>query len=76
MTKPFQQSGRLPSMALRPDLVGIAEMAQRHGTSAGTIRSWRYRHDDFPKPLAELGMGPVWDWRDVEPWLKSRGKAE
>ena len=58
------------------DPVGIAEIAERHGTSAGTVRSWRYRHKDFPAPLAELGMGPVWDWNDVAPWLKSRGKTD
>ena len=73
MTKPFQQSGRLPSMKRPVDVVGVAEIAKRHGTTAGTVRSWRYRHEDFPKPLAELGMGPVWDWNDVAPWLKSRG---
>jgi hypothetical protein len=55
-----------------PDPVGISEIASRHKTTPGTIRSWRKRHDTFPEPIAELKMGPVFDWREVESWLKTR----
>ena len=51
------------------DPVGVAEIARRAGTSPGMVRNWRRRHADFPIPLAELAMGPVWDWPEVEAWL-------
>lgn len=54
------------------DLVGITEIAQRHGTSPGMVRVWRSRHTDFPKPAALLAMGPVWRWDEVERWLRGR----
>ena len=57
-----------------PDPVGIAEIAKRHGTTPGTIRSWRHRHDDFPAPIADLAMGPLFDWNDVQRFLGTRGK--
>ena len=55
-----------------PDPVGISEIAERHGTTPGTIRSWRHRHADFPEPIADLAMGPLFDWHAVEAWLKTR----
>lgn len=51
------------------DLVDMTEIARRHGTTVGTVRQWRNRHADFPPPVAELAIGPVWVWRDVAAWL-------
>lgn len=50
-------------------LVGISEIAEKAGVQANTVKVWRQRHDDFPEPLAQLKMGPVWSWTDVEPWV-------
>lgn len=50
------------------DLTAIAEMAN---TTPGTVRSWRYRHPDFPQPV-QLAVGPVWQRPDVEAWLAGR----
>lgn len=56
-------------------LVGQAEIAERAGVKPNTIRVWLRRHADFPKPAAELAMGPVWFWEDVRPWVnKQLGK--
>lgn len=62
-----------------PEPVGIAEIAARHGTTPGTIRSWRNRHThdpwergDFPRPVVLLAMGPLFSWQEVEEWLKTR----
>ena len=51
------------------DIVGITEIADRAGTSPGTVRAWRTRHRDFPEPVAALSMGPVFDWKKVSVWL-------
>lgn len=54
---------------MTPDLVDVAAIASRAGTTPGTVHSWRRRHVDFPAPLVTLAIGPVWDWRDVAAWL-------
>jgi hypothetical protein len=57
------------------ELVGAAEIARRlklRGRSA--IADWRRRHPDFPQPVAELEMGNVWAWPDVEKWAKETGR--
>ena len=54
------------------DLVDVTEIAQRHGTTPGTVHSWRRRHPDFPAPVAELAIGPVWEWPAVSAWLSQR----
>jgi hypothetical protein len=51
------------------DLVSVTEIAQRAGTTAGTVHSWRRRHLDFPAPVASLAIGPVWQWPHVAAWL-------
>jgi hypothetical protein len=51
------------------DIVDVTEIARRAGTTAGTVHSWRVRHEDFPAPLVTLAIGPIWKWRDVERWL-------
>lgn len=54
---------------LGAEIVSVTEIAQRAGTTPGTVHSWRRRHGDFPAPLAELAVGPVWSWPDVEAWI-------
>lgn len=57
--------------------VGITEIAMRLSVVPGTVRMWRTRHADFPAPMAELAMGPVWDWGAVLAWsrrLRPRGR--
>ncbi len=50
-------------------IVSMTEIAERAGTTPGTVRTWRGRHADFPAPLADVASGPVWAWSDVERWL-------
>lgn len=51
------------------ELVGAAEIAQRMGLGKPTVvHDWRYRHEDFPEPVAELQAGLVWSWPDVRRW--------
>ena len=51
------------------DLVDLSEIAARAGTTPGTVQTWRHRHADFPAPLVQLRIGPVWDWPPVAAWL-------
>ena len=54
------------------DLVSVAEIASRSGRSANTVQSWRRRHRDFPRPVADLAAAPIWAWTDVAGWIAGR----
>ena len=57
------------------DIVDMAAIAARAGTTPGTVRQWRVRHPDFPAPLVRLAVGPVWDWEPVHVWLARPRRA-
>jgi predicted DNA-binding transcriptional regulator AlpA len=46
------------------NLIGLAELAELYGVSKNTANTWARRHS-FPKPVASLKMGPVWDRDEV-----------
>lgn len=50
-------------------LVGPAEIVKANKISPRTLANWR-RHPTFPKPLAELAQGPVWESSAVRTWVK------
>jgi prophage regulatory protein len=49
-------------------LVGLAEIAELLGVSKRTASRYVARAD-FPPPVAELAMGPIWLTEDVEKWV-------
>jgi hypothetical protein len=56
-------------------LVGAPEIAERLGLARPqVVHNWRYRHANFPVPIAELRQGNVWYWPDVEEWLKATSR--
>ena len=55
-------------------LVGYLEIAQRAGVQRNVVTMWRSRDLGFPEPVAELRVGPVWWWPDVQDWLESTGR--
>lgn len=59
------------------DVVGVAEIAHRAGTTPNMVQAWRSRYrEDFPAPHAELSMGPVWLWDTVHAWLLATGREK
>ena len=53
------------------DLVGAHEIADRLGVAyPQMVHEWRRRHLDFPKPIVQLQMGMIWDWKDIEVWAR------
>lgn len=50
------------------DIVDQAAIAERLSVTKDAVKKWRLRHPDFPRPTANLAMGPVWVWRDVHRW--------
>jgi chromosome partitioning protein len=55
-------------------LVGIYEIASLCNVSGQAVINWRKREPDFPKAIAELRMGPVFDKDLVLAWLKEYRK--
>lgn len=51
-------------------LGGIAEIAKRAGRPKPVVCNWADRGTyGFPKPLATLEMGRVWNMTEIEEWL-------
>lgn len=68
-------------LRLDPDLVGVADIAERVGRSRQNVQQWidGERHGDaapFPGPEGTAGRSPVWRWSEVYGWLRPRGLAE
>ncbi|HEV7681916.1 MAG TPA: ParA family protein [Pyrinomonadaceae bacterium] len=53
-------------------MLGVNEIAQLAKVSRQAVANWRARFPDFPKPVAELGAGPVFRARQVQGWLRRR----
>lgn len=68
------------------DLVGYHEIAERIRERATdprlqdlhmrTVHIWRQRHDDFPEPVGEWKIGPLFLWPEVEKWALRSGRLE
>ena len=54
------------------ELVGINEIAALAGVSRQAESNWRTRARDFPKPIAELKAGPVFQRSQIRSWLRRR----
>lgn len=52
------------------DLVGISEIASLASASRSAVSNWVTRDPSFPKPIADLACGQIWDKRDIEFWLE------
>ena len=51
------------------DLVGANEISERLGLAfPNIVHAWKRRHQNFPRPIATLSMGNIWNWKDVEDW--------
>lgn len=57
------------------DIVGAHEIAERLNLSfPNVVHNWRSRHPDFPKPIAELTAGVLWDWNEIKAWLEATNR--
>lgn len=67
---------RITGTSNQLDLVSYIEIAYEAGVSRQAVTNWRTRHPDFPVPVAELKIGPVWLWADIREWLIKTGRLE
>lgn len=63
-----------PTTATGPELVGVAEIAERLKVPRSTVSMWDSRRatNSFPRPVERLSMGPVYEWDAVQTWARQR----
>lgn len=57
-----------------PELVGLTEIAQRAGVQKPVVAMWRVRDQTFPESVADLRVGAIFWWPDVQVWLTRTGR--
>jgi predicted DNA-binding transcriptional regulator AlpA len=67
------------TLAKTSSLIGLTEIAQLLNVSRQRVHVLRKRRD-FPSPIAELAVGPVWNSRDlsafVDGWNRAPGRQK
>jgi hypothetical protein len=53
------------------EIMGLYEIAVLAGVTPQAVSNWMARKPDFPRPMATLASGPVWDGSVVRAWLGS-----
>jgi predicted DNA-binding transcriptional regulator AlpA len=57
-------------------LMGITEVASHLGVTTQRVDQLAHR-EDFPRPVAELAAGRIWERRTIEQWARrTRGAAK
>lgn len=59
--------------AMSHHLMGVAEIAQLLGVSRQRVTQLA-KAEGFPRPVASLAAGPVWESADVEAWGRRVGR--
>jgi hypothetical protein len=60
------------------ELGGVAEISAEFGFARSTISMWDTRRNEsngFPKPVARLASGPVYDMAEIRRWVSGRAGA-
>src|SRR5262249_53723583 len=75
--RPSNKSLDLPSARMpHPPVVGPAEIAALLAVTRQMV-DWLARNDTtFPRPIAHLVGGRVWDRKDVERWARKSGRID
>jgi predicted DNA-binding transcriptional regulator AlpA len=54
-------------------LITSSEIAKLAGVQRPTVSNWRRRNGDFPPPVAGSSTSPLFDRREVDAWLATKG---
>jgi hypothetical protein len=60
---------RTPPPVTAEDLIDAPGISERAGIHPDHIETWPEGRDEFPPPVAQLTIGKVWAWPDVESWI-------
>lgn len=53
------------------ELVGTSEIAELASTSRSAVSNWVARDPSFPKPIADLACGQIWNKKEIEAWISN-----
>lgn len=56
------------------ELIGVKEIGELASVTSAAVANWRNRHTDFPRPVEEVGSGPLFNSDEVVQWLERRRK--
>lgn len=56
------------------EYVGLVEAAEILGITKQNLTNVRHRDPQFPQPLAQLRMGPVWKTEQIKEYKRARRK--
>ncbi len=56
-------------------LVAAKEAAELLGVTRSRFGQLLDAYDDFPAPVADLGVGRIWKRSDVEEWARKHGRT-
>jgi predicted DNA-binding transcriptional regulator AlpA len=71
--KKLTKNGRPPRKLVElSDLLGTHELTKLARVTDTAVWQWRKRNKDFPKPVLELKMGPLYSKKEVRAWLLKR----
>jgi hypothetical protein len=75
---PISQTARSQPRPPYLPLVAVAEIGARTGVTNATVCNWRHRYarrtPRFPTSVADLAMGQIYWWPQVQHWLVAAGK--
>ncbi|MDE0778276.1 MAG: DNA-binding protein [Nocardioides sp.] len=57
----------------RHDLMGVTEIAELLGLTRQRVHQLR-QSEDFPRPVADISAGSIWERADVEAWARESGR--
>jgi hypothetical protein len=60
-------------IGMQMELLGLYEIANLARVSPQAVSNWVARKAHFPKPLAQLASGSVWDAATMRSWLEREG---
>lgn len=54
------------------DMAGIGDLAKKYGVIPATVCNWAKRYDDFPEPLITISVGPIYSFKQVAKWHRTK----
>jgi len=54
------------------DMAGNVDLAKKYDVLPATVANWKVRYPDFPAPLTHISGAPVFSFKQVAKWYKTK----
>lgn len=58
-----------------PDIASMKEVAEMLGVTSQRVHQIIGERDDFPEPIAYLGVGRIWLTAEILQWMRNDGRT-